>query len=138
MYNHWNIGTVYHDHKRNALAVLINVTPYKAKSGVYLDFRYVNSEKYIRQPASKALSRFEATQHAFDIDTVSHFETPANIETFQDDTEYMPRIDTAKVSNGETLLGGFLGILKKSDKRKRVSERYDNVIYVDFINKCRL
>jgi hypothetical protein len=35
------------------------MSPYKAKSGCYLDFKYLDG-KYIRQSAAKALSRFEA------------------------------------------------------------------------------
>ena len=138
---------VYHDHKRDVLCVLINITPYKAKSGVYLDFRYVNTSKYIRKSASEALSRFEATGNRIEVskDETPRFATPKSSRRTNSNT----RANTATASQIDTteFVGMAFGIgvdlehmpvLKKLDKRPIVSERYDNVIYVDFINKCRI
>lgn len=125
MYKHWNIGTVYHDHKRNGLAVLVAISPYKSKSGVYLDFRYINSDKYIRQAASKALSRFEATDQTFQIDTASPDNTPS--------VSFGDRLFESLVETGTGL---FSPKLKMPVPKQDVLKRYDNVIYVDFIKKC--
>lgn len=112
-YKHWNIGMVYRDHKRQLDCILVGITDYKHKSGAYLDFRYLDSSKYIRQAASKALSRFEATGTVLEVDTseVPHFDTG---------TDYMPAKNIT--SQIETI----------------VLERYANVIYIDFIKKCRI
>lgn len=134
---------VYRDHKRQLDCILVGITDYKHKSGSYLDFRYLDSSKYIRQSAAKALSRFEATGIVSDLDItdMSHLDTgtdymPAKnitsqIENFIDAVIAPPKSNTKSV--------------KKSRRKSSVSqnetvvpERYANVIYIDFIKKCRI
>lgn len=130
---------VYRDHKRQLDCILVGITDYKHKSGSYLDFRYLDSSKYIRQAASKALSRFEATGTVLEVDTseVPHFDTG---------TDYMPAKNiTSQIENFVHAVISSPKSNKKSRRKSNVSqyetivlERYANVIYIDFIKKCRI
>lgn len=132
---HWNIGKLYKDHKRNKICILHAVSPYKAKSGSYLDFKYLDG-KYIRQSAAKALSRFEAYDKEVDM---SQFEIEQLASGFSD-----------RLFSSLTLDGGLFHTptkqRPKSKTDKQLKKLYDqaskidtsNVIFVDFINKCRV
>lgn len=130
---------VYRDHKRQLDCILVGITDYKHKSGSYLDFRYLDSTKYIRQNASKALSRFESTGVVSDLDIsdMSHSGTG---------TDYMPAKNiTSQIENFVHTVISSPKSNKKSRRKSSVSqyetivlERYANVIYIDFIKKCRI
>lgn len=122
---HWNIGAAYKDYKRNKICILIAISPYKAKTGSYLDFKYIDGT-YNRQPASKALSRFEMVGDASQTGTGDIFVS----------NEIMDQIEA---SHPEKVIHPT----KSVPKTKRVSKQnvlvwYANVIYIDFIKKCRI
>lgn len=126
---HWVIGASYKDHKRNKVCILHAMSPYKAKSGCYLDFKYIDGT-YKRQSASKALSRFEK------IGDMSRTGTG----------DYMPAKNiTSQIENFVDTVISSPKSNKKSRRKSSVSqnetvvpERYANVIYIDFIKKCRI
>ena len=105
---HWNIGQAYFDHKRQLSCELVAISPYKSKSGSYLDFKYSNG-KYIRQSAAKALSRFEAA-----------YTGPAKKQLTND--FLLDLFDSAT------------NVIKTETSQVDTS----NVIYVDFINRRRV
>lgn len=129
--SHWIIGRSYKDHKRNRICILYAVTPYRAKSGCYLDFRYVDGT-YIRQPAHKALSRFEKLGGEMHFD-MSQIETAASQNRTATAKNITPQIEAfieANVANPMPT--------KKRVEKSNASVRYANVIYIDFIKKCRI
>lgn len=133
---HWVIGAVYKDHKRNLECTLVAVSPYKAKSGSYLDFKYIDGT-YKRQPASKALSRFEKMGGTIQYDA-SQIETAAS-NNRASRTGTGPAYSPAK--NITPQIEAFIEATIKPSKRVSKSNvliRYANVIYVDFIKKCRI
>lgn len=139
-YKHWNIGMVYQDHKRNTLAVLVGISDYKHKTGCYLDFRYIDSKRYIRQNAAKALSRFETTGQLHQDETfVVEYQNETKAQT-------MPAKNiTSQIENYVEAVLSSPKTNKKSRTKSNVSqyetivlERYANVIYIDFIKKCRI
>ena len=128
-YQHWSIGTVYRDHKRNRDAILLRVSPYKNETGVYLDFKYTDSgpKAYIRQSAAKALSRFEATDKSVDISAIS-----MPMDMSQDETFHMivPDLKTPPKTNKKSKA--------KVSKNETVAIDWTNVIRVDFILRKRI
>jgi len=131
---HWTIGSSYKDYKRNKVCILIAISPYKAKTGSYLDFKYIDGT-YKRQSAAKALSRFEK------IGDVSQTGTGGGNET----SFSMILPDTAPAKNITSQIEAFIEntVARPMPKNKRVSKRdvliwYDNVIYIDFIKKCKI
>ena len=126
--SHWIVGKMYKDHKRNKVCILHAMSPYKEKSGQYLDFKYLDG-KYIRQSAAKALSRFE-----------KYDDMQSTIETEQAvGTGFADRMFAALSTDG-----GLFHTPSKATKAKKSkaskSETIDwtNVIRVDFVNKCRI
>lgn len=121
MYKHWVIGKMYKDLKQDRSCILHAVSPYKRKSGCYLDFKYMDGN-FIRQNASKALSRFEMIGEMSQTGTGGYMPakniTP-QIEAFIEATIARP-MPTKKASRTKTLV------------------YYANVIYIDFIKKCRI
>ena len=125
MLKQWVINNTYLDTKRNATCILVAITPYKLKSGNYLDFRYVNTSKHIRQHEKIALSRFETVAWS---DSMPIVKTSNGSVT--DDISSSILVDSA--------IGAITGIMptKTNTHETIVSKRYDNVIYVDFVKRC--
>lgn len=129
---HWTIGAVYKDHKRDTECTLVAISPYKAKTGSYLDFKYIDG-KYIRQSSSKALSRFEMVG------------APSQTGTGEIAYSSMILPDLKPAKNITSQVEAFIEntVARPMPKNKRVPKRdapkwYANVIYIDFIKKCRI
>lgn len=118
----WTIGASYKDYKRNSVCILVAITPYKAKSGSYLNFKYINGT-YKRQSAIKALSRYEKIGEMSQTGTSDYIPAKnitSQIENFIEATIASPMPKTKRVSKCNALIW------------------YANVIYIDFIKKCKI
>lgn len=130
---HWVIGASYKDHKRDKVCILHAMSPYKAKSGCYLDFKYIDGT-YKRQSATKALSRFEKIgdmSHTGTGDYIPAKNITSQIENFIDAVIAPPKSSTKSNKKSRTKS-------RPSQNETVVPERYANVIYIDFIKKCRI
>lgn len=160
----FQLNEIYWDTKRKAYCELVNMMPYKQRTkGHYVDFRYDNGT-HIRKPLHEAINRFtyaefktnetqnEVLERFADLpEWTGPVQGPEGVQGPVNDgvkgppgisgfMQWSPGLGKANKAVGMTFRDEAiyppLGvILNKIYGFQAVRIKYDNVIYVDFINK---